>query len=542
MHTVFLAFVNKIAGLDYYRVILVQTIILSIFSAVLFLIGKEIHGFRLGIGMGMFAIFREVNKILAADIANVSNTKLVMSDFPAMLILAVLVLVSIMWLKKSHRSIFPVLLGGVIGILSLYRAQYLIFFPLLLFLGFIVINRGQKRYLKFTMAISLALLLTLLPIMIRNWNISGVLWIDNPERFSVLKEHYISPIQPGDSSSSLEKSVGDPEGNTTQLNSFFEYGRDIIDNFSRNLISAFLVFPVRYNGSQTLIELTTLKNFWAEPYGYKYFLNRCLLVINFLLLAAGFAWKGKRLRKINLGLIFFFLVFNFSTALFRFSGWRFIMPMDWFIYIWYLLGFIACLSPLGIRFPETQDPVNKAGTAFMYKHLIAIIPFILLSSVIPLRMLFPKNYNEYSKDDICQLIDKSLPDRFNEEAKESISSFCHSDDSIVDEGKLLHPRYFRRTHGFYDRPEDVFFGIQDYSRLTFRVLGASLRKYYLPMNWDSNWILPDGGQAVVLTDTHHTPEAFMLILPEFPDVLIISDTFQEIILGKTKIISDQIGN
>jgi len=135
MHTLFLAFVYKIAGLDYYRVILVQTIILSIFPAVLFLIGKEIHGFRLGIGMSMFAIFREVNKILAADIANVSNTKLVMSDFPAMLILAVLVLVSIKWLKKPHRNIYPVLLGGIIGTLSLYRAQYLIFFPLLFLLS-----------------------------------------------------------------------------------------------------------------------------------------------------------------------------------------------------------------------------------------------------------------------------------------------------------------------------------------------------------------------------------------------------------------------
>ena len=531
MHAVFLAFLYKLGGFDYQRVIFIQTIFLSAFPAILFLIGREIQGYRLGIGMSLFAVFREINQIQAADIANVSNTKLLMSDFPAMLILSLLVLVSILWLKKPGRIVLPILLGGIIGILSLYRAQYLIFFPLLLFLGFFLEKPGWKRYLKFSMILALSLLLTLLPIMIRNWSISGVLWIDSPERFSSLSEHYIMPIQPEDTSPAFGAEKESLSKNGMALGAIVEYGRDIADNFARNLISTVLVFPIRYDGSQSLSELNTISNFWAEPFGYQQPLNFVLLAIILLLVAAGFSRKQKILQQINLGLICFYLVFNFSTALFRFSGWRFIMPVDWFIYVWCSLGYIVCLDPLvSLSFASDLDgrfPEKKRNFHSRPISLFGIIPFILMSSIIPIRTLFPVHYPDNSRAMICQKIEQTI--NLEELGVSSVDflSFCHSNTVILNEGILLHPRYFRRAYGFYDRPDDLLFGIQDYSRLTFRILGKNLRKFYLPMAWEAALALPDGSSAVEISLKDQYPESLALIMLDFPDRSVFSEIFSE---------------
>ena len=90
------------------------------------------------------------------------------------------------------------------------------------------------------------------------------------------------------------------------------------------------------------------------------------------------------------------------------------------------------------------------------------------------------------------------------------------------EGKLLYPRYFRRKHGFYERPDDIFYGIQDFSRLTFRILGSSLKKYYIPILWDSDQALTDGMQTVVLSNGEDQAQAIVVVFPEHPELSIVS--------------------
>ena len=104
-HAIYLAILNYLGHLDYQNVILGQTLILAFFPSVLFLIGKEIRGNILGLGLGIFAIFREINAIQASNVANVANSKLLLSDFPSTLILSVIILLMLQWIKKPQGKL-----------------------------------------------------------------------------------------------------------------------------------------------------------------------------------------------------------------------------------------------------------------------------------------------------------------------------------------------------------------------------------------------------------------------------------------------------
>ncbi len=542
LHAVFLAFTHSIGGLDYEKVILVQTLIFALFPAFLYLIGKEIHSNILGLGMGLFAIFREVNAIQASDIANVSNSKLLMSDFPSTLILSVLVLLTIKWIKKPDGKYYAVLLGGILGALALYRAQYLIFLPFFVAMAFILYRKGWKSILVFSCLFLVCLSSTILPVLIRNYSISGEFWFDSPDYMSSFRDNYIlaglDSTNPGD----IDLSASAPE---TQPVRFLDslrfilksrYTYDVVDNISRNIISTFLVFPIRFDGKQTLRELSFIEdNFWAEAYSYNEPSNLIIAIINLFFLVFGLASLFKNNRKISYSCIAFYVFINISSSLFRFSGWRFIMPVDWLVYPIFLLGFFNIsnflhLIPQNI-FMEVEDisKAEKPSVDFSFqKNLAYILLFLLIGSIIPLRELFPVNYQTREKSEICENIDELISNDKYKTIEESAIIFCIDDSSIAIEGNIIHPRFFHRGRGFYDRPGDIFFGKQDFSRLVFRVLNEGTRKMYIPVdNIKNNEFLPNGAHAIILAKKDELPKAQFMVLTDVENTFIYTDDFMD---------------
>jgi len=314
LHAVFLAFVHSVGGLDYEKAITVQTLILALFPAVLYLIGKEIHSNTLGLGMGLFAIFREMNAIQASDIANVSNSKLLMSDFPSTLILSVLILITIKWIKKPDGKYFAVLMGGILGALVLYRAQYLIFLPFFIAMAIILYRKEWKSILIFSSLFLVCLCSTIFPVLIRNHSISGGFWFDSPDYLSSIRDNYV--LTGFDSMNLDDTDLGAPTPETQPvsiLNSLqfilkSDYTYDVVDNFSRNIISTFLIFPIRFDGKQTLQELSLIEdNFWAEAYSYNEPLNLIIAITNLLFIVFGLSSLFRNNRKIGYSCIAFYV-------------------------------------------------------------------------------------------------------------------------------------------------------------------------------------------------------------------------------------------
>ncbi len=537
-HVVYLAFLNYFGNLDYQKVILGQTLILAFFPSVLFLIGKEIRGNILGLGMGIFTIFREINALQAADIANVANSKLLLSDFPSALILSLLVLFMIKWNRDPHGKFFPIIIGGILGVLILYRAQYLIFVPVFMGIAFLLFRKDFKKFILFSGVFFICLSAMVAPLLIRNHSISGIFWFDSSNYLSVFKESYVlanpeninSDYGPQDLSSSQNQSGDQPGLFQSLIRSNYLF--DVPDNFFRNLISTFLIFPIRMNGSQDLQELSVIKdNFWSEANQYHSPLNLVLAVCNLVLFISGLYFLISTDWQTAISCFLIYLAQNLSSALFRFSGWRFIMPVDWMAYFIYTIGVFGIFEILGLL-PVTdlkksdREPVlsqsnllNELKTALPF-----LIMFILIGSIIPIRELFPPKIQTTSKLELCATLEKRISAEKLPLIREKAVAMCADSHSTVLEGEIIYPRFFERGQGFYDNPSDVFYGKQDFSRMMFRFSTNDIMKLYIPVNMiKDNIKIPNGTPAIILAATDDLPKVQLVLLNEGKNTLLYSD-------------------
>ena len=528
-HAIYLALLNIFGNLNYEKVILGQTLILALFPSILFLIGKEIRGNILGLGLGIFAIFREINAIQAANIANVANTKLLLSDLPSTLILSVIILFMLRWIKKPHGKYYPIILGGILGILILYRAQYLIFIPVFIGIAFLLYWKNFKRILLFSGIFILCLSAIVLPLLFRNHSISGFFWFDSSDYMSGFTENYVladpeNPTFPQDQSQD--------QSNLVQSLIRSNYLFDISDNFFRNLISTFLIFPIRINGSQDLQELSVIKdNFWAEANHYNSPSNLLLALLNLVLLITGLYLFISADWKIALSCIAIYLTQNLSSALFRFSGWRFIMPVDWMILFIYIIGIFGLFEILRLmpRILKEKQIIKPLSTDLNVKNELKagipfLIVFLLIGSILPIRELFPARVGNMSKSEVCSYLENNISQDKYPLVREKAVLLCNSESSTAREGAVIYPRFFERGQGFYDIPTDVFYGKQDFSRMVLRFSSDDLLKLYLPLgNIGENIRITNGSPALILAETDQLPKIQLIVLQERKDILFYSD-------------------
>ena len=104
LYVTILALFHDGNGYHYDRMILLQTLLVAFFPVTLYFIGKELHSRFGGIAIALFAIMREVTAIQATNMANISNTKLLLSDMFAALLASLLVLVLIRWFKSRRNQ------------------------------------------------------------------------------------------------------------------------------------------------------------------------------------------------------------------------------------------------------------------------------------------------------------------------------------------------------------------------------------------------------------------------------------------------------
>ena len=173
--------------------------------------------------------------------------------------------------------------------------------------------------------------------------------------------------------------------------------------------------------------------------------------------------------------------------------------------------------------------MDKPSMEFNFqKNLTYILLFLLLGSIIPLRELFPANYRTREKSEICKNIDELISNDKNKTLKENAIMFCQDDSSVAIEGNVIHPRFFHKGWGFYDRPSDIFYGKQDFSRLVFRVLSKNIRSMYIPVDeLKKDEFLPNGAHAIILAKKDELPKAQFMVLTDMENKFIYTDDFME---------------
>ncbi|HEX6305826.1 MAG TPA: glycosyltransferase family 39 protein, partial [Anaerolineales bacterium] len=201
MYALLLAFLNFVGNQEYETVILGQIILLALFPVVLYLLTRKLSNRFVGFMVAILAILREGNAIKLSGNLTISHSKLLMSDFPAALGVALFTYLIIAWLHSpDSRRMLPLISGGVLGAFMLVRPEVAV----LLFVVFIVISGGWYRrpiYLsKKVLLIFAGILLVLSPWIWRNWELTGEIFLDSPDhRIDLFIERFNIPSNQSES-------------------------------------------------------------------------------------------------------------------------------------------------------------------------------------------------------------------------------------------------------------------------------------------------------------------------------------------------------
>ena len=146
-----------------------QAALFAVFALFIYLIGRELAGRPLGIGLGVLAALRGVNSILGASLIDLSSPKQMLTDFPTAVGLALLLYLTIQWLKRPReKRLFVFWAGGLIGLLSLTRTNALLMILPLAWLVWIVYRRKLRAVFGLGFVLFAMVLVSIYP-----WGVSS---------------------------------------------------------------------------------------------------------------------------------------------------------------------------------------------------------------------------------------------------------------------------------------------------------------------------------------------------------------------------------
>lgn len=199
-----------------------------------------------------------------------------------------------------------------------------------------------------------------------------------------------------------------------------------------------------------------------------------LLVFNLAFLGAGIAAMWRRWQWIGLFPLGIHLAYSFSTAIARVSGSRFILPVDWII-IWYaivgLAVFVRVLFGLSLT-PDEQPltPITDRITRLL-RPLPLLTSIALLGALIPMLEFLPRTrYPERTTETIAA----ALPIHLEE--------ICGLDEGVtVIQGRALYPRFYAAEQG-YGWGVWAAYNHYPYARIGFLVAGPENVNVILPFD------------------------------------------------------------
>jgi hypothetical protein len=92
-------------GQDYELLMAIQAGLFAIFPVLIYLIGKSLNARTIGIVSAMVAMLRGINAIAASNTIDMANPKMILTDFPTAIGVALLILMICEWQINPIKNI-----------------------------------------------------------------------------------------------------------------------------------------------------------------------------------------------------------------------------------------------------------------------------------------------------------------------------------------------------------------------------------------------------------------------------------------------------
>ena len=498
LYASFLVFLHSLFGQDYQHLMAVQAAIFAVFPGLVYLIGKSLNSRSVGFAAALIAMFRGANSIAASNMIDMANPKMMLTDFPTAIGVALIVLLLCHWLKKPHEHLhYTLWIGGVIGLSIMLRTNalvFLLFIPLFVILFFPV---RWKPWLLSSFLVLLAVVAITLPWELRNLSLGGKMYSSLMTKFQdVIERRYRSPLPP-DSSAPEQNVLSSVLLKQTQALVEVYDPSEIIQKPSCNTVVCFVSNHFLHNILTSILVLPTspvfddLRHTVRESYPYWQpdwdgsFLATSLfffaLNIFFIVLGITVAWKQH--RWIGLVPLAIFIFYNLSNGFARTSGGRYIVPIDWIVTIYFLIGIIQTIvlfaGSFGFRwtlFAESQEPAppkqNSMNRSDLLRGLGILTVLLGAGSFIPLAEML--HTNRYEKFDVSKALSEHEAQIASAGlSQQEIDSFLRNPNAEILVGRALYPRYYIEFEGEVHFYPVVVMG---FPRTTFTLIGSDGEK------------------------------------------------------------------
>jgi hypothetical protein len=479
-----LVFLHLAVGQNYTDVANLQAALFAILAIFVYLIGREISGRPLGIGLAILIALRGVNSIFSASIIDLSSPKQFLTDFPTAVGMALLTWLTVKWLKRpAENRLFVLWAGGLIGLLSLTRTNAL------LILAPIIILIGIMYRRKLAMAAGLVVIMgAMLIASIYPWGISSdtsILEVYALKIRAVLEIRYhikfpppeamqmgalMSPIRYG--------STPAPQPDAAPPGMGF-----IVQGMYNNLLNSFLILPASFEWNDLRHLLKEASPFWDRTWDKSFPpTETAFLLVQFGILSFGVGMAWKRARLAGLAPLAFFLTYQFSNTLGRTSGGRYLVPVDWVVPVYYLLGLVEIaylILELFRREIQTAEDVPAlpadefhwpAAASLKIAGIIGLFVLVGLSPTIT-GAFFQPRYTEQHK--AVELESLQAAGYFETAGITSaqLDGFLEQPSAVLMYGRALYPRFYKVNAG---EPDNSYpYRTLAYPRLAFELINSN---------------------------------------------------------------------
>jgi hypothetical protein len=513
LYSAFLAGLHTLVGQDYSAVVAAQIMVLAVLPVALFALGSRVHHRLSGVMLALLVILRERNTIFLSGDIGVSHSKLLMTDLPTALALALLALMILKWLGADRRILRgPLFVGATLGAIVLLRTQNMVFLPALLLLAFWVGGRTWPDRFKHATVLLLGFLALALPWMVRNGIESGQFGFSQPLQALYLAKQYSltpeanDPGFPPDTAPADYARLGFANALAFAKSHPAIVAQFVTSHFLHNEVSSFLALPMRFDLTEKLVEFYNLRPYWVgaegrlwaeccslsaymdnAPYWQDWsgsFPAEAMLPIafNLTMIAIGLAAAWRRLRWAGLLPVAMHLAYNFSTAIARVSGWRLNLPVDWALLLYYCIGIGQLTLWAWAAFGSPTKAAKHAHKprvvhGWQAEGLTRVFGLLLLAGlVIPVaEWVIPQRYERVSDAEASQAWQAiGVPD-FDADA------FLQRPDAEVLNGRALWPRFYAANQGEPGGQWPAFNALP-FARLGFVLVGPQGAQVVLPLS------------------------------------------------------------
>ncbi|MCB2180353.1 hypothetical protein KQH54_04585 [bacterium] len=475
----FLALLHFVSGPNYDILVALQVVVLALMVPGLYLLGRAIHSRTLGYLAAFLGLISQLNSIAANEFVRVSNVKLLLTETPTAVILVYVAYFFVSGLKGKVSQKKVVIAFGLLGLASLIRLHVMVTLVALVLMLFII-SPKPKAQLRNAGSIALLTILVVLPWMFRNYMVRGIFSLD-PGRFDYLMDtrwqadaedvggkHTVPTGLP------KSQKLADPgtQAGISPLLLGANTLQEMLAHFLHNEVLSVVSLPQSLQFKTSTAYYQNEYFLTAEWAGGLSPQGKAFLAGNLLILSLGIWTTFKKHRWVGLVPLMIHLSYNGANALVRTSGWRYLIPTDWALLLYYGIGLIQILwAARGWMGQEKfnqndHSPSPELFPAINVRTLFSTgIWFVLFSVLISFAPgLIPDQFPEVTPEkqqvyvqEIASQTDLSV---------EQIETFLSFEGAVLQVGKVLYPRFYYPDQGIFHYRSEVV----DYPRVEFTLI------------------------------------------------------------------------